>query len=302
MLGATQADIKTADLVIVFAGTDESVASEGNDRSSLAMPGNYDSLISQVSAIGNPRTALVIQSDGPVDISGTPERLPGHRVQRLQRREPGHRAGAVLTGEQNPSGHLDFTWYKDDSQLPAIENYGLTPAQTGGLGRTYEYFTGTPTYPFGYGLSYTSFKYSNVHASPSVDANGTVAVTFDVTNTGTTPGATVAQLYVAPQFTVPGTDLPKKQLEGFQKTAVLQPGQTQHITLAVKAARPEPVGRAGPQAGRLRRPLPVPGRPRLGHRGRLPGHGHPRRDHPAGAVRHRPARPGRASSRATRLT
>ncbi len=66
----------------------------------------------------------------------------------------------MLIGKQNPSGHLNFTWYKDDSQLPAMANYGLTPAATGGVGRTYQHFTGQPTYPFGYGLSYTGFSYS----------------------------------------------------------------------------------------------------------------------------------------------
>jgi beta-glucosidase-like glycosyl hydrolase len=232
----TQADIKTADLVIVFAGTDETVASESNDRSSLAMPGNYNSLISQVAAIGNPRTALVIQSDGPVDISGAQNDFPAIVFSGYNGESQGTALASVLTGAQNPSGHLDFTWYKDDSQLPAMDNYGLTPAQTGGLGRTYEYFTGTPTYPFGYGLSYTTFRYSNVTAPEAASANGTVHVNFDVTNIGTVPGATVAQLYAAPKFTVSGVDLPTEQLAGFQKTAVLQPGQTQQISLAVKVA------------------------------------------------------------------
>ncbi|HEX8007538.1 MAG TPA: glycoside hydrolase family 3 C-terminal domain-containing protein [Trebonia sp.] len=233
---ATQADIKSADLVIVFVGTNEIVASEGHDRSSLAMPGNYNSLISQVAAIGNPRMALVVQSDGPVDISGTQGGFPAIVFSGYNGESQGTALADVLTGAQNPTGHLNFTWYTNDSQLPDMQNYGLTPAQTGGLGRTYMYFTGAPTYPFGYGLSYSTFAYSHLTANPSAAANGTVAVNFDVTNTGNTPGATVAQLYVAPEFTVPGTELPKDQLEGFQRTAVLAPGQTQHITLTVKVA------------------------------------------------------------------
>jgi beta-glucosidase len=233
----TQADIKTADLVIVFAGTNLNVADESHDRSSLAMPGNYDSLISQVAALGNPRMALVIQSDGPVDIGNVRSDFPAIVFSGYNGESQGTALADVLTGAQNPAGHLDFTWYSGDSQLPAMDNYGLTPSQTGGLGRTYQYFTGIPTYPFGYGLSYTSFKYSNVVAAPrAVSADGTVHVNFDVTNTGTVPGATVAQLYAAPQFTVSGTELPKEQLAGFQKTAELGPGQTQHISLAVKVA------------------------------------------------------------------
>ena len=143
----------------------------------------------------------------------------------------------MLTGTQDPSGHLDFTWYADDAQLPSIDNYGLTPSQTGGLGRSYMYFTGTPTYPFGYGLSYTQFKYSGVRVSASrINANGRVAVSFNVTNTGRVAGATVAELHAAPHFTVPGVELPGKQLVGFQRTRVLAPGQTQHITLPVSAS------------------------------------------------------------------
>jgi beta-glucosidase len=234
---ATQAAIKAADLVIVFVGTDQNVASEGHDRTSLQMPGNYNSLISQVNALGNPRTAMVIQSDGPVDISGTQGDFPAIVFSGYNGESQGTALAQVLFGQVNPSGHLDFTWFKDDSQLPDMQNYGLTPSQTAGLGRTYQYFTGTPTYPFGYGLSYTHFAYSDVNIAPKqVSADGTVHINFNVTNTGTAPGATVTQLYVAPQFTVPGVELPKEQLEGFQRTTVLQPGHSQHITLAVKAA------------------------------------------------------------------
>ncbi|HEY4462862.1 MAG TPA: glycoside hydrolase family 3 C-terminal domain-containing protein [Streptosporangiaceae bacterium] len=231
----TQAAIKSADLVIVFVGSDLHVADEGRDRSTLALPGNYNSLISQVAAVGNPRTALVMQADGPYDISGVQGDFPSIVFSGYNGESQGAALAAVLFGQQNPAGHLNFTWYANDSQLPDMNNYGLTPSQTGGLGRTYQYFTGTPTYPFGYGLSYTTFTYSNVKVGPSsANADGTVHVTVDVTNTGTVAGSTVAQLYAAPKFTVPGVQLPHKQLEGFQKTAVLAPGQTQHITLSVK--------------------------------------------------------------------
>jgi beta-glucosidase-like glycosyl hydrolase len=232
---ATQAAIKAASLVIVFVGTDTNVSTEGHDRTSLAMPGNYDSLISQVKAIGNPDTALVIQSDGPVDLSGAQGDFPSILFSGYNGESQGTALAQVLFGQQDPAGHLDFTWYANDSQLPGIQNYGLTPAQTGGLGRTYMYFTGAPAYPFGYGLSYTSFKYSHVKVGPrATTANGTVRVSFDVTNTGKTAGATVAQLYATPRFTVRGTELPTDQLAGFQRTAVLRPGATQRVTLLVK--------------------------------------------------------------------
>ncbi|WP_051939089.1 glycoside hydrolase family 3 C-terminal domain-containing protein [Phaeacidiphilus oryzae] len=230
----TQADVKDADLVVVAVGTDTSVATEGKDRSTLALPGNYADLVDQVAALGNPRTVLDIQSDGPVDIEGLKDKVPAIVFAGYNGQSQGTALADVLFGRQNPSGHLDFTWYKDDSQLPPMADYGLAPSATGGLGRTYQYFTGTPSYPFGYGLSYTSFRYSHVRADRSaVDANGSVDVSFDVTNTGGTAGATVAQLYAATPFAVRGAELPKERLEGFQKTRVLRPGETQHLTLRV---------------------------------------------------------------------
>jgi beta-glucosidase len=230
----TQSDIKTADLVIVFVGTDQTVASEGHDRSTLAMPGNYDSLISQVTAVGNPRTALVIQSDGPVDISNVQSQFPAIVFSGYNGESQGTALADVLTGAQNPDGHLDFTWYKDDSQLPDMQNYGLSASQTGGIGRTYQYFTGSPTYPFGYGLSYSTFRISAVTTAPrTMFADGTVNVGLNVTNTGQRAGTTVAQLYVATPGAGQGS-VPLSRLAGFQKTGMLQPGQTQHIQLRVK--------------------------------------------------------------------
>ena len=233
----TQADIKSADLVVVFVGTSGANAGEGQDRGNLNMPGNYGSLIDQVTALGNPRTALAIQSDGPVKIDDVQGRFPAVVFSGYNGESQGAALADVLFGKQNPSGHLDFTWYKDASQLPAMSNYGLTPGATGGLGRTYQYFTGTPTYPFGYGLSYSTFAYSDIKADrSSVSADGTVKVGFDVKNTGSTPGATVAQLYAATPFSVPGVELPKERLAGFAKTQTLEPGANQHITIDVKVS------------------------------------------------------------------
>ena len=231
----TLAAMKTADLVVVFVGTDTNLATEGKDRTTVAMPGNYDSLISQVDAVGNPRTALAIQAGGPVTIDNVKGDFPAIVYSAYNGESQGAALADVLFGKQNPGGHLNFTWYADDTQLPAMKNYGLTPSQSDGIGRTYQYFTGTPTYPFGYGLSYTGFGYSHVRTDTStVRANGEVTVRLDVTNTGSTAGATVAQLYVATPFTVPGVELPRERLAGFQKTNTLAPGQTQHLTIPVR--------------------------------------------------------------------
>ncbi|WP_410670246.1 glycoside hydrolase family 3 C-terminal domain-containing protein [Amycolatopsis sp. cmx-4-68] len=231
----TLAAIKTADLVVVSAGTDTNTATEGKDRTSIALPGNYDSLIDQVKAAGNPRTALAVQAGGAVSLDHARDGFPAVVFSAYNGESQGTALADVLFGKQNPGGHLNFTWYAGDAQLPGIKNYGLTPSQTGGLGRTYQYFTGTPAYPFGYGLSYTTFAYSHVHADTrSVDANGQVTVHVDVTNTGRAPGATVAQLYAATAFGVPGVELPRQRLAGFKKTEVLAPGRTQHVAIPVR--------------------------------------------------------------------
>ncbi|MEN3304341.1 MAG: beta-glucosidase, partial [Micromonosporaceae bacterium] len=231
---ATRAAIRGADLVLVVVGTDSGSASENKDRTTLAMPGNYGSLINQVSALGNPRTALVIQANGPVQVDDVQARFPAILFSGYNGQSQGAALADVVFGAQNPDGHLNFTWYRDDAQLPPMTSYGLDPASTGGLGRTYQHFTGVPTYPFGYGRSYTTFRISAVTADrTSVTADGTVAIDLDVTNTGHRGGTTVPQLYVS----TPGAGsggVPRARLAGFQKTTVLRPGQTQHVTFRVK--------------------------------------------------------------------
>jgi beta-glucosidase-like glycosyl hydrolase len=233
---ATMDAVRAADLVVIFVGTDSAVCTEDTDRTTLAMPGNYHSLIDQVTALGNPRTALVIQSCGPMSIEDVGSRVPAILFSGPNGQSQGVALADVLFGAHNPDGHLNFTWYRDDSQLPAMSNYSLLPESTDGLGRTYQYFTGTPTYPFGYGLSYTTFRISEVTADrTTVAADGTVAVDMDVTNTGQRAGSTVAQLYVS----TPGAGsagVPRERLAGFQKTRVLAPGESQHVTLPVRVS------------------------------------------------------------------
>ena len=231
----TLSDVAGADAVVVFVGTNQKIADEGKDRTTIAMPGNYDSLINQVAAVGNSRMVLAIQSGGPVQIDDVQKDFASVVFSGFNGESQGTALADVLFGAQNPDGHLDFTWYADDSQLPAMSNYGLTPADTGGLGRTYMYFTGAPTYPFGYGLSYSTFAFSGIHAEHhSADANGTQSVTVTVKNTGNTAGSTVAQLYAAPKFTVAGKTFPKEQLVGFQKSKVLKPGESQRLTISAQ--------------------------------------------------------------------
>ena len=271
------------------------VADEGKDRTTLAMPGNYDSLISQVAALGNPRTALVMQADGPYDIQAAQQDFPAIVFSGYNGESQGTALAQVLFGQQNPAGHLNFTWYANDSQLAAMDNYGLTPSQTGGLGRTYMYFTGTPTYPFGYGLSYSTFKYSHVDVGPA-----------------TTPRTERSRRLRRHQHRRGGRDYGRaavrrapgrrderrreEQLAGFQKTNAAAAGPDPARYVVCQGIQPQRVGRDEPEAGRGRRRLQVPRRHR---RGRPVGSGTVtcRRGHAARAVGRRPAGPGGVPAR-----
>jgi beta-glucosidase len=229
---ASIAAAKNYNAVVVVAGTDSSTGSEGVDRTSLALPGAQDSMISQVEA-ANPDTIVYLETMGDVDTSP----FLGSTSALLWSSYNGQRQGAalanVLLGRTDPSGHLPFTWYADANQLPPTSDYDLQPAD-GTDGRTYMYFTGNVTWPFGYGLSYTNFQYSHMSVDRTdVNANDTVTVSADVTNVGRTPGDTVAQLYASTPGAPAALQLPAEQLESFQKVS-LAPGQTKHLTFTVK--------------------------------------------------------------------
>jgi hypothetical protein len=232
----TRDAIRHADLVVVMVGTDENTNAEGADRDSVAMPGNYDSLVHQAAAVGNPRIALVVQAGGMVAL-GPVE----HEVRSILFSAPaGQRQGlafaAALLGRVNPSGRLSFTWYRGDRQLPSMSDYDLAPRRTGGLGRTYEYFAGVPQYRFGFGLGYTTFRWTGIHADRrQVDANNAIRVKVRIRNTGRRVGATVVQVY-ARSPKVSGRDVPLRRLVGFRRTRELAPGASQRVTISVPIA------------------------------------------------------------------
>jgi beta-glucosidase len=233
----TQAAIKDADLVVVMVGTDDQVMTEGYDRKTLKLPGNYGQVIDRVAALGNPRTVLVDQSAGPVDLTAARGKVASILFSAANGQRQGIAAARAIFGKVNPSGHLSFTWYTGDSQLPPMGDYDLTPQRTGGLGRTYMHFTRRPSWPFGFGRSYTSFRYSHVRVSRrELGAARTLRVSFRVTNAGRRSGATVAQLYAAPPH-VAGVTLPTQRLVGFRRTRSLGPGESQRITIAVPLIR-----------------------------------------------------------------
>jgi len=134
----------------------------------------------------------------------------------------------VLFGDYNPGGRLTQTWPKSVTQLPPIEDYDLRK------GRTYMYSSAEPLYPFGHGLSYTTFAYSNLRFSaPSLAENATITVRVDVTNTGSRSGSEVVQLYVSHIDSV--VPRPRKELKGFTRV-LLRPRETRTIEIPLRSA------------------------------------------------------------------
>jgi beta-glucosidase len=232
----TRDAIRAADLVVIMVGTDESTNAEGSDRDSVAMPGNYDSLVQQAAGVGNPRIALVVQAGGMVALGAVKGRVRSILFSGPAGQRQGRAFAAALLGRVNPSGRLSFTWYRGDAQLPPMGDYDLAPRLTGGLGRTYQYFAGVPEYRFGFGLSYTRFRWSGIRADARrVDANGLVRVGTTVRNIGNSAGATVVQVY-ARSPRVAGRDVPIRRLVGFRRTRELRPGASQRIAISVPIA------------------------------------------------------------------
>jgi beta-glucosidase len=217
---------------VVVAGTDQTTGSEANDRTSLALPGAQAAMISQVQA-ANPHTVVYLETMGEVDTSPFAGTSPALLWSSYNGQRQGAALADVLLGRVSPNGHLPFTWYADASQLPPITDYNIRPTATTD-GRTYQYFTGRVSWPFGYGLSYASFRYTHLAVSRTrADANDTVTVSADVTNTSRVPGATVAQLYATTPGAPATAQRPAKRLMTFQKVALV-PGQTRRLTFAVK--------------------------------------------------------------------
>lgn len=221
---------RSADVAVVMV---EAWAGEGKDRSSLSLAKNQDRLVAAVAA-ANPHTVAVVKSGTPVLMPWV-DKVPAVLEAWYPGEEDGNAVAAVLFGDVNPSGKLPVTFPRAETDTPAH-----TRAQWPGVNGTATYSEGlkigyrwydaqhiTPLFPFGYGLSYTTFRFDHLTATPA--NGGHVNVGVDVTNTGHRAGAEVAQVYV----TAPASaGEPPRQLKGFTKVS-LQPGQTRHVTLTL---------------------------------------------------------------------
>ena len=225
---------KKADYVIVIAGTDSTNAAEELDRTTLELPYGQNEKIKKL-LDANENTVVVISALGMVTGDFFDK---AHTVVNAHfgGQEQGTAIANVLFGKVNPSGKLSATWYKEMSDLPHVNDYGLREHDTLDMKtRTYQYLKTEPRFPFGHGLSYTTFAYSNLKLDKAeLDANDTLHVTCDVTNTGKRAGTEIVELYIGKIIPAGMHDnKPARQLKGFAKVE-LKPGETKTVAIDVK--------------------------------------------------------------------
>jgi beta-glucosidase len=198
---------------------------EGRDREVITLA--QEQLIKQVYAV-NQKTVVILISSFPFAINWTQSNIPAILHMAHSSQDEGTALAKVLFGDYNPGGRLVTTWPKSVDQLPPMMDYDIRH------GRTYMYFKGEPLYPFGYGLSYTTFSYANLKASSAeMASDGTVTVSVDVTNTGGRTGDEVVQLYV--KHLKSKVERPVEELKGFQRVT-LKPNETKTVQIPLKAA------------------------------------------------------------------
>jgi len=229
---------KSSDLAILCVGNspdaggwmkvnDDSEGREAIDRTHITLGSGQEELAQQIFA-ANPKTVLVLVSSFPYAINWEQENMPAIVHMANSSQEMGNGLADVLFGDYNPAGRTDQTWPKSLDQIPPMMDYNIRN------GRTYMYFKGEPLYPFGYGLSYTTFAYSNLRCAASLSAKAFVDVSVDVKNTGARAGDEVVQLYV--KHIGSTVDRPNKELRGFKRVRI-PAGETKTVTITLPGSR-----------------------------------------------------------------
>jgi beta-glucosidase len=225
---------RKADLVVVVDGLSPHIEGEemkvsapgfaGGDRTSLDLPSPQQKLLERIVSLGRP-TVLVLLNGSALGIGWADEHVPAIVEAWYPGEEGGTAVAALLAGDFSPAGRLPVTFYRSTAQLPPFDDYSMAK-------RTYRYFDGEPLYPFGYGLSYASFSYSNPHVSNAeAAANGEVDISVDVTNSGEVAGDEVVQLYLM-RPNLSGT--PLRALKGFSRIH-LDPGQARTVQFKLRS-------------------------------------------------------------------
>jgi beta-glucosidase len=223
---------KQADAVVLVLGLSQRLEGEempikiegfsGGDRTNLNLPAVQEKLIDAVCATGKP-VIVVLMSGGALSVNKAQEKASAILLAGYGGQQGGNAVADVLFGDYNPSGRLPVTYYKSIDQIPPFENYDMTE-------KTYRFFTKEPLYPFGYGLSYTSFKYDGLAVPEKVAAGEKVLISVNVTNTGKYEGDEVVELYMTDEKA--STPRPLRQLEGFTRVA-LKPGESKLVQITL---------------------------------------------------------------------
>ncbi|WP_243741045.1 glycoside hydrolase family 3 protein [Streptomyces sp. 8K308] len=221
---AVAAAAARADVVLVVAGNDPHInGRETEDRRTLALPPQQDRLWRAAHA-ANPRTALVLVSSYPYAVPDADATLPALLWTAHGGQSAGEALSRVVFGDVSPAGRLPQTWYADDAELPGILDYDLIAARA-----TYLYYDGTPLYPFGHGLSYTTFDHADLAVTATEE---TLTAEVTVTNTGAVAADEVVQLYAA--ALEPSVPRPHQWLIAHRRVT-LAPGESRRLTFAVPA-------------------------------------------------------------------
>jgi beta-glucosidase len=215
---------KQAEVVILGFGEWQGISGEGFDRTSLDLPGNQEQLLEAIVATGKP-VVLVLENGRPLTISWAKAHVPAILEAWYPGESGGQAIAETLVGDNNPAGRLAITFPRSVGQLPDF--YNTDPSRKG----KYVDDEGEPLFPFGFGLSYTTFRYDNLKAqAPSAASHDPVRVSVDVTNTGERESDEVAQLYVRQDTS--SVETPRRSLKGFSRIH-LKPHETKTVTFTV---------------------------------------------------------------------
>ncbi|MBK6913171.1 MAG: glycoside hydrolase family 3 C-terminal domain-containing protein [Ignavibacteriales bacterium] len=227
---------KNSDIVIIFAGTNANYESEGFDRKDLVLPNEQDDLIRGVADV-NPNTIVVLTTGSPVLMDKWLDNVDGLIEAWFAGEQSGNAIAEVLLGETNPSGKLPLTFPKRWEDCSAYDTYKKLDSTTvyeDGIYVGYRHFEKNnikPLFPFGFGLSYTTFKYNDLKlSSKEITKNNKLTVTLKVENTGNVKGSEVVQLYV--KDVQSSVDRPVKELKSFKKVS-LNPGEEKTVEMII---------------------------------------------------------------------
>jgi len=224
-----KAAAEDADVVVAVLGEMANMSGEAASRATLNLPGIQEQMLEAVVATGKP-VVLVLENGRPLDISWASEHVPAILEAWYPGTEGGNAVADVLFGDVNPGGKLPVSWPRKAGAEPLYYNHTLThdPEDRPGFKSRYWDIASKPLYSFGYGLSYSTFKFANLRLSKnSMSISDTNEVSVDITNTGSVPGDAVAQMYIHQHYG--SASRPVRELKGFERIA-LQPGETKTLT------------------------------------------------------------------------